>query len=72
MNWHKVLHIVAFALVIIGALNWGLIGLLDYDVLELVFPDMVVVQQVIETLVGVSAVYLLFTHKGDCKVCSGK
>lgn len=72
MDTKKVLHIVAFTLLLIGGLNWGLIGLFGFDVLDFVFADLVVVQQIIQTLVGVSAVYILFTHKGDCKICGGK
>jgi uncharacterized membrane protein YuzA (DUF378 family) len=72
MDAKKVLHIVAFTLLVLGGINWGVVGLWDYDLLQLVFPDMTVVQRVIETLIGVSAIYLLFTHKGDCKVCGGK
>lgn len=72
MNWNKTLHIVAFTLLLIGGLDWGLIGLFGFDLLDFVFGDLVVVQQVIQTLVGVSAVYVLFTHKGDCKICGGK
>jgi uncharacterized protein len=74
MEPKKLLHIIAFSLLIIGGINWGLIGFLgaDYDLIDLVFGSFDVVPEVLETLVGVSALYVLFTHKGDCKVCGGK
>jgi uncharacterized membrane protein YuzA (DUF378 family) len=83
MDLKKVLHIVAFVLLLIGGLNWGLIGLRDFDLLDFVFPAFqpdgltennanIIIQQVIQSLVGISAVYVLFTHKSDCKVCNGK
>ena len=74
MDSKKLLHIVAFSLLIIGGINWGVIGFFgaDYDLIDLVFGSLDVVPEVLETLVGVSALYVLFTHKGDCKVCGGK
>ena len=62
------LHFVAFSLVIIGALNWGLVGLLNYNLVESVgLPSGVV--QLVYVLVGASAVYIFATHKGICKEC---
>lgn len=72
MNWKKTLHIVAFVLVIVGALNWGLFGLFQVDLIEVLFGNMPTVAEVIYTLVGLSGVYLLVVHKDECKVCKGK
>jgi uncharacterized membrane protein YuzA (DUF378 family) len=66
MKW---LHIVSFVLVIVGALNWGLIGLFHYNVVMSLLGAWPMVEQVVYILVGVAAVYLLLTHKGDCKIC---
>lgn len=68
----KILHMVAFLLVIVGALNWGLIGLLDFNLVEMLLGSMPMVAKVVYVLVGASAVYLAITHKQDCKVCGGK
>lgn len=66
----KMLHMVAFVLVIVGGLNWLWVGLLgsgmgvgDYLGASLA--------RVVFILVGLSAVYLAVSHKGDCKMCSG-
>lgn len=66
----KGLHMVAFLLVIIGGLNWLLQGALLWDVGQLFGGQEALISRVIYVLVGLSAVYLLFTHKGDCKKCS--
>lgn len=60
---------VTFILLIIGGLNWLLIGLGGFDLVAYVFGSMTIVSKIIYTLVGVSAVYELFTHKKNCKCC---
>lgn len=60
---------IAFALVIIGGLNWLLVGLLQWDV-GMIFGGMAaIVSRVIYILVGLSAIYLVASHKKDCTVC---
>lgn len=66
----KGLHMIAFILVVVGGLNWLLVGLVQWDVGALFGGMGSVVSRVIYILVGVSAVYLAATHKKDCKVCS--
>ena len=63
----KAAHSIAFILVIIGGLNWLLIGLFNWGV-EMVLGS--AVSKVVYILVGLSAVYLVVTHKKDCKNCS--
>lgn len=50
---------IAFALVIIGGLNWGLVGLLDFDLVAWIFGEMSTISRVVYTLVGISAVVAL-------------
>lgn len=66
----KALHMVSFSLVIIGALNWGLVGLFGFNLVNTIFGTMPGIETVVYILVGVSAVYLAATHMGDCKACS--
>jgi uncharacterized membrane protein YuzA (DUF378 family) len=66
----KLLHYATFLLVVIGALNWGLIGLFNFNLVMALFGSMPMVEKVVYILVGVSAVVQLATHKGDCKICS--
>ena len=66
----KNFHMVAFPLVIIGALNWGLIGLFQFNLVQSVFGNWPMVEQLVYVLVGAAAVSILVMHKKDCKWCS--
>jgi len=46
-------------LVIIGGLNWGLVGIFKFDLVAAIFGDMGIISRVIYALVGVAAVYLV-------------
>ena len=71
MAGNKGFHMVMFLLVIIGGLNWLLVGIFSYDLVAAIFGGAgALISRIIYTLVGLSAVYLLFTHKKDCKMCS--
>lgn len=69
MKW---LHIVAFLLVIVGGLNWGLVGLFQFNLVNYIFGAWPVLENIIYVLVGLSAVYLLAVHKSECKICGKK
>ncbi|MBI2636800.1 MAG: DUF378 domain-containing protein [Parcubacteria group bacterium] len=66
----KALHMVAYLLVVIGALNWGILALTGWEVGQLFGGMEAAVSKVIYVLVGLSGLLLLFTHKKDCKLCS--
>ena len=68
----KMVHIVAFALLVIGGLNWGLAGLIDLNVVELILGAGSTLTRIVYILVGLSAVYIGATHMQDCKICSEK
>ncbi len=68
----KAVHMVAYVLLWIGGLNWGLVGLLHYNLVEALLGSWPMVVSVVYVLVGLSAVYLLVTHKSYCKICGGK
>jgi len=66
------IHKVAFILVLVGALNWGLVGFADFNLVTYLL-DMVglpTLEDFIYLLVGSSAVVLLFTHKSSCCMCN--
>lgn len=68
----KILHIVSFLLVIIGALNWGLVGFFHFNLVTAILGSWPMVESLVYILVGLSGIYLLVTHKADCKLCSMK
>lgn len=51
---------IAVILVIIGGLNWGLVGFFNFDLVAAIFGDMSAVSRVIYALVGLSALYMIF------------
>lgn len=71
---NKTLHMVAFLLLVIGGLNWLLVGVISFDLVAWLFMDILgmdILARVVYILVGLSAVYELVTHKGSCKHCAG-
>lgn len=70
MDSMKLTHAVTFLLVVVGALNWGLVGLFNFNLVNMVVGSWPMVEKLVYVLVGASAVYLLATHKADCKTCS--
>jgi len=53
----KGLDITTAALLIIGGLNWGLVGIADVDLVAALFGPMSTVSRFVYSLVGVSALY---------------
>ncbi len=66
----KALHIIAFILVIVGGVNWLLVGLIGWDVGQLFGGMEATISRVIYVLVGLSALWLLFTHRSACRICT--
>ncbi len=68
----KATHVIAFILVIVGALNWGLIGINSNWNLVMQLLGTGGVARTVYILVGLSAIVLIATHKKDCKCCDKK
>lgn len=64
MKW---LDVTALIITVIGAINWGLIGLFGFDLVAFIFGDMSWLSRIIYTLVGICGLYLL-TFFG--KICN--
>lgn len=62
---------VAFTLLVIGGLNWLLLGLFGWEIGALFGGQAALVSRVIYVLVGLSAIWLIIKHKSDCKACGG-
>ena len=61
----KVIDKIALVLIIIGAINWGLIGIFKFDLVATIFGQMSVISHIVYTLVGVSGLWgikLLFDN----------
>lgn len=66
----KAMHMVAFVLLVVGGINWLLVGVFGSDIGEFLFGGMSSpVSRLIYVLVGVAAIYEVATHKKSCRVC---
>ena len=68
MNTMKAIHVISFILVIVGGLNWGLTAL-GFNVVNMLLGAWPMVEKVVYLLVGLSAIYLVISHKKDCMCC---
>lgn len=50
----------ALWLTIIGAINWGLIGVANFNLVSLIFGDMSILSRITYILVGLAAVWLIY------------
>ena len=58
----KGLDYTLLTLVIIGAINWGLIGFFRFDLVAFLFGNMSWLSRIIYALVGISGLYLLSAY----------
>lgn len=68
----KILHIITFLLVVIGALNWGLIGIFNFNLVNAILGSLPNFERAVYAIVGLSAVYTLVMHPKECKTCTMK
>jgi uncharacterized membrane protein YuzA (DUF378 family) len=54
----SIIDIIAIILVVVGGLNWGLVGLFKYDLVASIFGDLSTMSRIVYDLVGLSAIYL--------------
>jgi uncharacterized membrane protein YuzA (DUF378 family) len=60
------LYIPSKLMTIIGALNWGLVGLLNFDLVAAIFGKKSFISRLVYTLVGLAGVYLIITYRAKC------
>ena len=61
----KIIDKVALILIIIGAINWGLIGFFKFDLVAAIFGEMSILSRIIYALVGISGLWgikMIFDH----------
>ncbi|MCC6198773.1 DUF378 domain-containing protein [Candidatus Nomurabacteria bacterium] len=64
------LHKLAFVLLVIGGLNWLLVGLFGWDIGQLFGGMGATISRIIYILVGLSALCEIFGHHKRCKECN--
>ncbi len=72
----KWIHRIAFILVVIGAIDLGLFGIIPanaqgqgFDIVQAIFGFNATLLEVIYVLIGIAGVYLVVTHRKECSVC---
>ena len=50
---------IAFILVVVGGLNWGLVGFFNFDLVASIFGAMSMLSRVVYALVGLGAIYMI-------------
>ncbi len=60
----KMIRKIAYILTLIGALNWGLVGMAQFDLVAAIF-GIGLIANIIYSLVGISALWLIFAPKGE-------
>ncbi len=58
---------VALILVIVGGINWGLVGLINLDLVETILGSIPALQRLVYILVGLAALYMVYSasRKGE-------
>ena len=59
----NILKIIAYVLVIVGAINWGLVGFFEFDLVAYLFGELSMLSRFVYALVGISALVLLVTDR---------
>jgi len=53
----KKLDLIVWALLAIGGLNWGLVGIFNFDLVAAIFGEISILSRIVYSLVGLAAVY---------------
>ena len=53
----KVIDKIALVIMIIGAINWGLIAIFNFDLVAAIFGDMTILSRIVYGLVGISGLW---------------
>lgn len=70
----KGMHMVAWILLVVGGVNWGLVGLggfmgANWNLVYMILGSWPAVEWLVYVLVGVAAVYEVVSHKKNCRAC---
>jgi uncharacterized membrane protein YuzA (DUF378 family) len=59
----KIVNLIAVILLVIGGLNWGLVGLFNIDLVATIFGYMSLISRIVYILVGLSAIIVAISAK---------
>ena len=56
------LNVIVLILLVVGGLNWGLVGFFSFDLVAAFFGDMTFITRMVYGLIGVAAAYYVFAR----------
>ncbi len=59
----KTLDVIAAILLVIGGLNWGLVGVANFNLVDAIFGNMAMLTRLVYIIVGLAALYQIFQWK---------
>ncbi len=59
----KKLDVLAAILLVIGGLNWFLVGVFDFNLVKFIFHGVMILQRITYIVVGLAALYQIFQYK---------
>nr|MBP3681232.1 DUF378 domain-containing protein [Clostridia bacterium] len=62
----KIINVIALLLVIIGGINWGLVGLFDFNLVDFLFGLGSIFSKIIYILVGIASLWCIGLFKKVC------
>lgn len=68
----KAMNTIALALIIVGGLNWGLVGLFDFNLVSALFGVDTIVTEAVYVVVGIAALYSVFLFKPAIETPKGR
>lgn len=71
MDIMKIMRLVAFTLVVVGAINWGLVGAAHVNLVDMILGTGTLAAKIVYMLVGLSGVFMLISM-GKCMCTSCK
>ena len=69
----NILKWISYSLVLIGALNWGLVGMFNFDLVAFLFGDMTLISRIVYSLVGIASLMsliMMYRESGECTSCN--
>jgi len=57
------INLISSILLVLGAVNWGLVGLLDMDLVQILFGQFGIVADIVYGLIGLSGVHYIMQGK---------
>lgn len=67
MDLKKVFNWIALVLVVVGGLNWGLVGLFQFDLVYALLGSIPLLQKIVYVLVGIAAIYMVYYAATEMK-----